>query len=282
MEPHLVAPGTLYVVATPLGHLGDLTVRATEVLRAVEVVAAEDTRRSRTLLQHIGASPRMLSVHAHSEASQSEPVLALLAAGQSVALVTDAGTPGISDPGARLVAAVRAAGGEVVPIPGASAVAAALSGSGLPADRYLFLGFPARKGQGRREELARAAAEPWTVVFYEAPNRLVILLRDLAAACGSERRAVVARELTKVHEEFRGGTLSELAQWYDEHPPRGEVTLLLEGAPEEAPGFDAAEIRGEAATLLAGGLSRKDVVRRLTETSGLGRNEVYRLVMELP
>jgi len=249
----------------------------------VDVVAAEDTRRSRTLLQHIGASPRMLSVHAHSEASQSEPVVALLAAGHSVALVTDAGTPGISDPGARLVSAVRAAGCLVVPIPGASAVATALSASGLPADRYLFLGFPARKGRERQDELARAAAEPWTVVFYEAPPRLVALLRDLAVACGTQRRAVVARELTKVHEEFRGGTLEELSQWYDAHPPKGEITLLLEGAPAHGQRVvDAETVRGEAATLLSEGLSRKDVVRRLTETSGLGRNEVYRLVMELP
>jgi 16S rRNA (cytidine1402-2'-O)-methyltransferase len=271
------------VVATPLGHLGDLTARAGEVLRAVDVVAAEDTRRSRTLLQHIGATPRMLSVHAHTEATQAAPVLALLHAGQSVALVTDAGTPGISDPGARLVAAVRAAGLAVVPIPGASAVATALSASGLPADRYLFLGFPARKGRERDEELARAAAEPWTVVFYEAPNRLSALLRDLAASCGAGRRGVVARELTKLHEEFRSGTLLELAEWYEAHPPKGEITLLVEGAP--APGkplANAGAIHAEAAALLAEGLSRKDVVRRLTESSGLGRNEVYRLVMELP
>ena len=283
MEPHLVAPGTLYVVATPLGHLGDLTTRAAEVLRAVDVVAAEDTRRSRTLLQHIGATPRMLSVHAHTEATQAAPVLALLQAGQSVALVTDAGTPGVSDPGARLVAAVRAAGCAVVPIPGASAVATALSASGLPADRYLFLGFPARKGRERQEELARATSEPWTVVFYEAPNRLVALLRDLAAVAGGERHAVVARELTKMHEELRGGSLTELADWYEAHPPKGEITVLVAGASAHAePVVDTPALLAEATALLAEGLTRKDVVRRLTESSGLGRNEVYRLVMELP
>ena len=283
MEPHLVAPGTLYVVATPLGHLGDLTTRAAEVLRAVDVVAAEDTRRSRTLLQHIGATPRMLSVHEHTEATQAEPVLALLRAGQSVALVTDAGTPGVSDPGARLVAAVRAAGCAVVPIPGASAVATALSASGFPADRYLFLGFPARKGRERQEELTRAAGESWTVVFYEAPNRLAALLRDLATVCGAERPAVVARELTKLHEELRGGSLAELADWYEAHPPKGEITLLLAGASAPAePAVDIAALLAEASALLAEGLTRTDVVRRLTESSGLGRNEVYRLVMELP
>lgn len=247
------------------------------------MVAAEDTRRSRTLLQHIGATPRLISVHAHSEASHVAPILALLEAGQTVALVTDAGTPGISDPGARVVAGVRAAGAPVVPIPGPSAVATALSAAGLPADRYLFMGFPARKGRDRREELARAAAEPWTVVFYEAPPRLVALLRDLAELCGPERRAVVARELTKLHEEFREGTLLELAAWYEEHPPKGEITLVLAGAltqPQSAPDLEA--LRTDAAALLAEGMSRKDAVRRLTESSGLGRNEVYRLVMELP
>lgn len=260
-----------------------MTTRATDILRAVDVVAAEDTRRSRILLQHIGATPRLMSVHAHTEASQAAPILALLEAGQTVALVTDAGTPGISDPGARLVAAVRAGGRTVVPIPGPSAVAAALSAAGLPADRYLFLGFPARKGRDRRAELARAAAELWTVVFYEAPPRLTALLRDLAEVCGPERQAVVARELTKIHEEFRAGTLGELTAWYEEHPPKGEITLVLAGAPagSDTPP-DLELISAEAAALLAGGLSRKDVVRQLTESSGLGRNDVYRLVMELP
>jgi len=271
------------VVATPLGHLGDLTTRAAEVLRTVDVVAAEDTRRSRTLLQHIGASPRMLSVNAHSEASQSGTILGHLAEGRSVALVTDAGTPGVSDPGSRLVAAVRAAGHAVVPIPGASAVATALSASGFPADQYLFLGFPPRKGRERQALLARAATEPWTVVFYEAPPRLVALLRDLAEAGAAGRPALVARELTKVHEELRGGTLEELADWYERHPPKGEITVVLGGAPADAGReADPEALRAEAAALLSEGMSRKDVVRRLTESSGLGRNEVYRLVMELP
>ena len=252
------------------------------MLREVAVVAAEDTRRSRILLQHIGAAPRLLTVHQHSEASSSDAVIALLAAGDSVAMVTDAGTPGISDPGARVVAAVRAAGYAVVPVPGASAVATALSASGLPADRYLFLGFPARKGREREADLARAAQERSTIVLYEAPTRLVALLRDLAEVCGPARPAVVARELTKVHEEFRAGPLEELASWYEAHPPKGEVTLLLAGAPEGGDRPDPGALRNEATALLASGLTRKDVVRRLTESSGLGRNEVYRLVMELP
>jgi len=253
-----------------------------DVLRRVEVVAAEDTRRSRILLQHVGAKPDLMSVHAHNEASHAAPVIAHLAAGRAVALVTDAGTPGISDPGARLVAAVRAAGYPVVPIPGPSAVAAALSASGLPADRYLFLGFLDRKGADRRADLERAVREPWPVVFYEAPNRLVALLEALIEVGGAERTAVVARELTKVHEEFRSGTLAELAEWYAGHEPKGEVTVVLAGAPAEVVEVDLDGLRAEAARLLAGGMSRKDVVRSLTPSSGLGRNELYRIVMALP
>lgn len=244
------------------------------------VVAAEDTRRTRVLLDHLGAHPRLLAVHEHSEAERAPAVVAHLREGRSVALVTDAGTPGVSDPGARLVEAVRDAGLPVVPVPGASAVATALSASGLPADRYLFLGFPARKGRERSAELARVATERWTVVLYESPARLVELLRDLAAACGEERQAVVARELTKVHEEFRRGSLAELADWYDAHPPKGEVTLVLAGAGDAAQAVDPESIRREAAALLARGLSRKDVVGQLTASSGLPRNEVYRLVLE--
>ncbi len=280
MEPQLVAPATLYVVATPLGHLGDLTTRAAEVLRAADVVAAEDTRRSRTLLEHLGASPRVVSFHAHSDAGRTEELLGLLAEGRSVALVTDAGTPGVSDPGPALVAAVRAAGYAVVPIPGPSAAAVALSAAGLPADRFLFLGFLPRKGADRRELLARAAREPWSIVFYEAPGRLVALLRDLAEVAGEARHAVVARELTKLHEEFRPGTLAELAAWYEAHDPRGEITLVMAGAPAAPPVMDAESLAAEARRLLGEGLSRKDVVRRLTESSGLPRNDIYRLVVE--
>lgn len=245
-------------------------------------MAAEDTRRTRVLLDHLGAHPRLLAVHEHSEAEQAPSVVAHLAEGRSVALVTDAGTPGVSDPGARLVRAVRDAGLPVVPVPGPSAVATALSASGVPADRYLFLGFPARKGKERAADLARAASERWAVVFYEAPARLAGLLADLGEACGPDRTAVVARELTKVHEEFRRGTLKELAAWYDAHPPKGEVTLVLEGAALEDPAPDASTVREAAAALLAQGLSRKDVVGRLTASTGLSRNAVYRLVMELP
>jgi 16S rRNA (cytidine1402-2'-O)-methyltransferase len=276
-------PGTLYVVATPLGNLGDLTARASELLRAVPVVAAEDTRRTRGLLAHLGASPTVISYHAHSEERRLEALLEMLRQGRDVALVSDAGTPVVSDPGVGLVAAARAQGIAVIPIPGASAVATALSASGLPADRYLFLGFVPRKGSERTRLLARAAEEEWSVVLFEAPSRLVALLRDLAAAAGAERRAVVARELTKLHEEFRADTLGELVNYYSEVPPRGELTIVLQGTGAPAAPSDRTEEAVEQATvLLAQGVTRREVVRRLTETLGLPRNDAYRLVMELP
>jgi 16S rRNA (cytidine1402-2'-O)-methyltransferase len=276
-------PGILYVVATPLGNLGDLSVRAMEVLRAVPVVAAEDTRRTRGLLSHLGASPRLLSYHAHSEEPRLETLLEILHDGRDVALVSDAGTPVVSDPGTDLVAAARASGVTVVPIPGPSAVATALSAAGLKGDRYLFLGFIPRKGSERARLLARAAAEEWSVVFFEAPPRLADLLEDLARVVGDSRRAVVARELTKLHEEFRAGTLAELAGYYSEHPPRGEITIVLEGtgAPAEPPDRTGEAVE-QATLLLAEGLTRREVVRRISETLGLPRNDAYRLVMELP
>jgi 16S rRNA (cytidine1402-2'-O)-methyltransferase len=275
--------GTLYVVATPLGNLGDLTRRAEEVLRTVPVVAAEDTRRTRGLLSHLGASPQLLSFHQHSPARRTEALLEILDAGRDVALVTDAGTPAISDPGAELVAAVRGRGAPVVPIPGPSAVATALSVAGLGGDRYLFLGFVPRKGSERRRLLERAAGDEWPTVFFEAPPRLAALLRDLAALAGGGRPAVVTRELTKLHEEVRAGTLDELAAHFEAVEPRGELTIVLAGA--EAP-VEPPDRTEEAATLaqslLAEGRTRKEVVRHLADSLGLPRNDAYRLVMELP
>jgi 16S rRNA (cytidine1402-2'-O)-methyltransferase len=275
-------PGTLYVVATPLGNLADLSARAADTLRQVEVVASEDTRRTANLLAHLGVRPRLLSFHAHSRTRRLDTLLQILDEGRDVALVTDAGTPGVSDPGAELVAAARSAGLPVVPVPGASAVATALSASGLPADRYLFLGFVPRKGAERTRLLERAVREEWSVVLFEAPGRLVQLLRDLAAVAGAERHAVVARELTKVHEEFRAGSLAELADYYSTWEPRGEITLVLAGtgAPPEPPDRSE-EARTLALSLLGDGISRREVTRRLTAELGLPRNEAYRLVMEL-
>ena len=275
--------GTLYVVATPLGNLGDLSPRAAGILRQASVVAAEDTRRTRGLLSHLGASPTLLSFHAHSGERRVDTLLEILSEGRDVALVTDAGTPGVSDPGTDLVAAALEAGFAVVPIPGPSAVATALSAAGIPADRYLFLGFVPRKGGERSRLLARAATEEWSVVFFEAPPRLVGLLEDLAAVAGADRKALVARELTKLHEELRRGTLAGLADYYSGVPPRGELTIVMEGTgtPAAAPDRTADAVE-EATALLAEGLSRREVARRLTETHGMSRNDAYRLVTGLP
>jgi 16S rRNA (cytidine1402-2'-O)-methyltransferase len=274
--------GALYVVATPLGNLGDLSPRAADTLRAVAVVAAEDTRRTRPLLTHIGAHARLVSYHAHSDASRADAILRLLDEGTDVALVTDAGTPTVSDPGAALVAAARARGLRVVVVPGPSAVTAALSGAGLPADRYSFLGFLPRKGADRRARLAEIAASPVTVVLFEAATRVGPLLADLAAAAGAARAAVVARELTKVHEEFHAGTLGELAGYYSTHEPRGEVTVVIAGAaPAAAPAPDETRIRAEAARLLAAGVSRRDAARQLADAFGIARNAAYQLVASL-
>ena len=276
-------PATLYVVATPLGNLGDLSPRAAEVLRTVGVVAAEDTRRTRGLLSHLGADATVLSFHAHSNDRRLETILEILADGRDVALCTDAGTPGVSDPGTDLVAAAREHGFTVVPIPGPSAVATALSAAGLTGDRYLFLGFLPRKGGDRQRLLERAAAEEWSVVLFEAPPRLVALLEDLAGVAGTDRRAFVARELTKLHEDLRTGTLAELAAHFAEAPPRGELTVVLEGTGTPAAPPDRSEGALEAAAeLLAEGVSRREVARRLTETHGLSRNDAYRLVTGLP
>lgn len=273
--------GTLFVVATPLGNLGDLSPRAAETLRRVAVVAAEDTRRTRPLLAHVASTADLMSLHAHSPPAALQRVLDVLASGRDVALVTDAGTPAVSDPGAVLVAAARARDLAVVSVPGPTAVAAALAVSGLRADRYLFLGFLPRKGGERRRLLQLVAASEWTVVLFEAPNRVADLLNDLAVVCGAGRRGAVARELTKMFEETRDGTLSDLAGYYQDAPPRGEVTVLVAGAPAPAAEPALPDPEATARALLAQGLSRRDVADRLAEQTGISRNTAYRLVNDL-
>lgn len=273
--------GTLYVVATPLGNLADLSPRAADTLRRVTAVAAEDTRHTRPLLTHVGSSADLVSVHAHSSAAALERVLDLLASGRDVALVTDAGTPAVSDPGAALVAAARARDFPVVTVPGPSAVAAALAVSGIPADRYLFLGFLPRKGPERRRLLGLVAQSEWTVVLFESPLRTVELLEDLSAACGVERRAAVARELTKLFEETRSGTLTELLGYYRDAPPRGEVTVVVAGTGTPHREALTPDPEARARVLLAQGMSRRDVTEALIEETGISRNAAYRLVNEL-
>src|SRR6059036_719312 len=255
--------GTLYIVASPLGNLDDLSPRAAATLRNVVAVAAEDTRHTKTLLAHAGSHAALLSFHAHSTDAALRRILHLLGTGKDVALVTDAGTPAVSDPGAELVAAARARDVNVVTVPGPTAVAAALSVSGLAADRYLFLGFLPRKGGERRRLLDFVAQSEWTVVLFEAPPRVAALLRDLAAACGGDRRAAVARELTKVFEETRAGTLDELAGYYAEAPARGEVTVVVAGTGKAVRAERPPDPTERARALLAQGMTRKDAADRL-------------------
>lgn len=276
--------GTLYVVATPLGNLGDLSPRAAQTLKSVAIVAAEDTRHSRPLLSHVGSAADLVSFHAHSNDGDLRRLLERLAGGQDVALITDAGTPLVSDPGVSLVAAARERGIPVITIPGPNAVVAALAVAGLSADRYLFLGFLPRKGGDRKRLLATVAESPWTVVLFESPLRVGELLADLVGACGDARKAAVARELTKVFEETRAGTLEELAGYYADAPVRGEVTVVVAGTgpgPAPRPESGAVDPEARARALLAEGLSRRDVADRLAEETGITRNTAYRLVNDL-
>src|SRR6266542_4934967 len=272
--------GTLYVVATPLGNLQDLSPRAAATLSAVAAVAAEDTRRTKTLLAHVGSHAELVSFHAHSSDAALRHILQLLGSGKDVALVTDAGTPTVSDPGAVLVAAARERDVPVVTVPGPTAVAAALAVSGMAADRYLFLGFLPRKGGERRRLLATVAESEWTVVLFEAPLRVAELLRDLEAACGGERRAAVSREMTKLFEETRAGTLTELAGYYAEAPARGEVTVVVAGTGKPAREEPAPSPDPKARALLAQGMTRRDVADQLAAETGITRNTAYRLVNE--
>jgi 16S rRNA (cytidine1402-2'-O)-methyltransferase len=270
-------PGTLYVVATPIGNLGDLSARAAEVLRTVDVVVAEDTRRTRTLLAHVGAHPGdLLSLPAFDEAGRLARVVDRLAAGSAVALVTDAGTPGVSDPGTRLVEAAWQAGAKVVPVPGPSAALAALSASGLPADRFLFAGFLPRKGGARADALAWLRRVPATLVLFEAGNRAAGTLEDLEEALG-DRPAALARELTKLHEEIARGRLSELRRRFA-GDLRGEVTLVVggaEGVEDEAP---AETVDDEIARRLRAGEAPTAVGRAIAQGRGIPRGEAYALV----
>lgn len=270
--------GTLYVVATPIGNLEDITLRALAVLREVALVLAEDTRHTRVLLGRHGIAKTPLSLHAHNEAARAQQVLAALAGGQDVALVSDAGTPLVSDPGERLVARAIADGHRVVPVPGPSAVLAALIASGLPAEAFTFVGFLPRRAGERARRLAALCARPETLVLFESPRRVGALLAELAAAFG-ERRACLARELTKLHEEAARGTLGELAARFAEGA-RGEVTLVVEGASEAAEPATEDAVRERVRTLLAAGLSARDLASQLARETGAPRRALYAIALE--
>lgn len=266
----------LYVVATPIGNLSDITLRALEVLGAADTIAAEDTRNTRHLLQHHGISDaRMLALHQHNERGAAEKVVALLQQGQNVALVTDAGTPAVSDPGAVLVETVRAAGFRVIPIPGASAAVAALSASGLCAPHFLFYGFLPNKSAARRTVLQTLIGHPYTLVFYEAPHRILECAEDLHAVFGDEREIVFAREVTKLFESIHRCRLGDAMVWLNSEPnnQRGEFVLLISGASERTGGLDA-EVERTLFMLLEE-LPLKQAVQLAVKITGANKNELY-------
>jgi 16S rRNA (cytidine1402-2'-O)-methyltransferase len=269
----------LYLVATPIGNLEDVTLRALRVLREADLVLAEDTRRTRVLLDRHGISARPRSLHAHNEAMRTQEVLAALADGGCVALVSDAGTPLISDPGERLVAAAIAAGHEVLAVPGASAVLAALAVAGLPAAPFAFLGFLPRKAGARRALLAAYRGRPETLVLFESPRRLAASLRQLAEILG-ERPACVARELTKLHEEVVRGSLGELARHF-EAGARGEVTLVVGGDDGEPAVVEVGELDAAIRARMAAAGSASEIASELARATGLPRREVYARVVAL-
>jgi 16S rRNA (cytidine1402-2'-O)-methyltransferase len=277
-DPGAATPGTLHIVSTPIGNLGDLSPRAVEVLRGVQAILAEDTRHTRTLCERFDIRTAMIAYHEHNEAKATPGLVARLVGGDSLALVSDAGTPMLSDPGSRLVQAAVEAGVRVSPVPGPSALLAALAAGGLPTDRFTFFGFLARKGGDRTRAIAEIVALPHTAAIYEAPGRVGETLAQLAEAGAGARQTVVARELTKQYEEFRRGTVAELAQYYSNEEPRGEVVLLVAGAPPAV--LDEEALRSHAAALKAEGLSARDVVRVLMETAHAPRNLAYRIAHE--
>ena len=273
--------GALVLVATPIGNLGDISQRAIEALKAADIICCEDTRHSGKLLAHFGVTGKKLVViNEHTEYDAREEIVSLVTSGSNVALITDAGTPGISDPGERLVVAVINAGGVVTAVPGASALTMALVVSGLPTSRFVFEGFLPRSGAERTERLAMATTESRTTVFYEAPHRLVKTLSDLTTACGAMRGVVLARELTKLHEEIWRGTLQDANMLVAKTEPRGEYVIILEPAKPPAPPTDEellAAIRAE----IAKGVSRKDSAARVSARFGVAKRTVYELALQV-
>jgi len=278
----MTSNGLLYVVATPIGNLSDITLRALEILKSVDAIAAEDTRHTSGLLSHFGISKKLIAVHEHNEHQSAERLLAQLQAGENIALVTDAGTPGISDPGAVVVDFVRKSGIRVVPIPGASAVIAALSASGIAQNGFLFHGFLPASGAARRKALDVLKTQTVTLVFYEAPHRIVDSIVDLAAVLGAERRITIARELTKTFETIHSCALQDAEAWLqaDANQQRGEFVLLVEAAAIK----DANEISEETVRvlkLLLAELPLKQAVKLATEITGEKKNVLYELALKI-
>lgn len=267
---------TLYIVPTPIGNLEDITLRALRILKEVRLIAAEDTRNSRKLLDHFNIQTPMTSYHAHSSLDKAEAIFEVLKAGGDVALISDAGTPGISDPGYELIQQAILADITVIPLPGASAALTALSGSGLPTDAFLYLGFPPRKYQALRDFLTELAPLRYTLVFYESPNRLEETLYAMVEVWG-DRRGVVGRELTKFYEELRRDTLRNLISYYHENPPKGEVTLLIEGNTHAPDDWTEEQVIKALRQLIEQGVKRGEAAKMVAEQSGWDRRDLYNL-----
>ena len=283
-------PGTLYVVGTPIGNLEDMTFRAVRILQSVDLIAAEDTRHTGKLLQHFQITAPQLSYHDHNRNSRIAELLEKLHQGKAIALVSDAGMPGISDPGYELVKACIEAGITVVPIPGASAVITALSASGLATDRFVFEGFLSAKGKERKERLEFLISETRTIIFYESPHRLRQTLKDLGEVLGTQRQIVLARELTKLHEEFWRGNIGEAIALYgqgdampqQQREPQGEYPLVVAGMPPTKPQLSEAELKSELHQLMAQGITRSQASRQLAKVTSVSRSQLYQLALTLP
>ena len=271
----MTTPGILYIVATPIGNLADMTFRAVQVLQAVDLIAAEDTRHSRPLLQHYGIQTPLLSLHAHNEQQRSQELLNRLQQGQKIGLISDAGTPLISDPGYYLVEKARLAGHKVVPIPGVSAVITALSAAGLPTDKFSFEGFLPAKAGARQKRLLELEQEIRTLVFYEAPHRILALIEDMRLVYGDERQVVIARELTKQFETIQGGTLAELQTWLqkDLNQQRGEFVVLLKGC--EPLLNEQQDEAHKVLKILLTELPVKQAVKLATQLTSAKKNDLY-------
>ena len=273
--------GTLYIVGTPIGNLEDMTVRAVRILQTVDLIAAEDTRHTGKLLHHFQIKTPQISYHEHNLTARTSELLSKLQQGRSIALVSDAGMPGISDPGYELVKACADEAITVVPIPGASAVITALSASGLPSDRFIFEGFLPAKSQARRTHLESLRSESRTIVFYESPHRLRATLQELADILGGDRLITLARELTKLHEEFWRGTVADAIELYLKREPQGEYTIVVAGAELVQVVLSETALKSELQSLLDQGLSRSDASRQLAQQTSLPRRQIYQLALSL-
>lgn len=274
--------GTLYIIATPIGNLADISERALQTLQQVDLIAAEDTRHSKRLLQHFNINRSLFALHEHNEGQRSQALIERLLAGQSIALISDAGTPLISDPGYRLVHDARAAGITVAPVPGACALVAALSASGLPSDRFIFEGFLPAKSGARQQRLGELVDEVRTLIFYESPHRILASLQDMQTVFGAERYVVIARELTKTFETIHGDSLSQLLLWMsaDNNQQRGEFVVLIHGA-EAKPQSEVAMASTKLLEILLEELSVKQSAQIAAKITGEKKNHLYQLALQM-